>query len=78
MLRLKTLDDIYADINDELGEVSARLGETLSRCFALLGDGAYGTEMVRGKLVRPALCLMSGKLFRVREGIYSPRLKQSV
>jgi geranylgeranyl pyrophosphate synthase len=63
MLQLKTLDDIYVDINHELGEVSARLGETLSNCFALLGDGPYGTDMLRGKLIRPALCLMSGKLF---------------
>jgi len=64
MLQLKTLDDIYTNIDQELGQVSARLGETLSNCFALLGDGPYGTDMLRGKLIRPALCLMSGKLFR--------------
>lgn len=64
MLRVNTLDDIYAEVDSELGQVSACLADTLSDCFALLGDDAYGTEMLRGKLIRPALCLMSGKLFR--------------
>jgi geranylgeranyl pyrophosphate synthase len=64
MLRLNTLDGIYADVGHELGQVSARLAERLSNCFSLLKDGAYGTDMVRGKMIRPALCMMSGKLFR--------------
>jgi len=64
MLRVNTLDDIYASVNTELEEVSVCLADTLSDCFALLGDDAYGTEMLGGKLIRPALCMMSGKLFR--------------
>jgi geranylgeranyl pyrophosphate synthase len=58
-----TLSDIYAGVSQELSEVSARLADAVSECFALLGDRAYGTDMLRGKLVRPALLLMCGKLF---------------
>ena len=64
MLQVDALSDIYVGISDELGEVSARLTGTLSNCFAVFGDGAYGRDMLRGKLLRPALSLMSGKLFR--------------
>lgn len=59
-----TLTGIYGDVNGELSDVSARLEEVLSRSFGLLGDCGYGTELLRGKLVRPALVLMSGKLYR--------------
>jgi heptaprenyl diphosphate synthase len=64
MLQVGALRDIYAGVSGELERVSERLSETLSNCFAVLGDGAYGTDMLNGKLLRPALCLMSGKLFR--------------
>ena len=64
MLKVGALRDIYTGVSDELEEVSARLSDTLSNCFAVFGDGGYGVDMLRGKLLRPALCLMSGKLFR--------------
>jgi len=64
MLQVGALRDIYASVSGELEQVCERLSETLSNCFAVLGDGAYGTDMMHGKLLRPALCLMSGRLFR--------------
>ena len=63
MVRLDTLNDIYAGVSEELSEVSARLSRTVSHCFELLGDSAYGRDMLRGKLVRPALALMCAKLY---------------
>jgi len=57
------LSDIYAGVSSELSGVSARLAASLSECFALLGHDAYGTDIPGGKLVRPALVLMCGKLF---------------
>ncbi len=64
MVDVSALRDIYAGVSSELDEVASRLADTLSKCFAVLGDGTYGTGMLQGKLLRPALCLMSGKLFR--------------
>lgn len=63
MPQLDTLSDICAGVSSELSDVSARLADSMSECFTLLGDGAYGTDMLQGKLIRPALVLMCGKLF---------------
>ena len=63
-MHVGALGDIYAGVSSELEQVSQHLSSTLWNCFAALGDGTYGTDMLRGKLLRPALCLMSGKLFR--------------
>ena len=52
MMQVGALRDIYADVSGDLEEVSELLRETLSNCFAVLGDGAYGTDMLHGKLFR--------------------------
>ncbi len=63
MVQPDTLSDIYAGVSSELSELSSRLADSVSECFTPLGDGTYGTDMLGGKLVRPALVLMCGKLF---------------